>query len=86
MLDLMCSMLGFGEEDKAKISESRRRQGWRDISLASDVQLPPGAAGAKGGPSLSDAWQAFLEEQVNAEASPEKQRPAAAPAAAQPVV
>lgn len=63
----MCSMLGFTPEERAKIGESRRRQGWRDISLASDATLPPGQAAAK--QSLADSWVDFLQRQIEAEAA-----------------
>ncbi len=64
----MQSMLGFTPEDRAKIAESRRRQGWREISLASDVQPPAGGqAGGKG--SLADSWIDFLQQQLDADAA-----------------
>lgn len=65
----MGSMLGFSAEDRAKIGEARRRQGWRDISLASDVQLPAGAGGAGGKQSLADSWVDFLEQQMAADSA-----------------
>ncbi len=69
VLDLMGSMLGFTPEDKAKIAESRRRQGWRDISLASDVTLQGGAPLAGGKQSLTDSWIDFLQKQIEADAA-----------------
>lgn len=68
VLDLMCSMLGFSPTDRQKIAESRRRQGWRDISLASDAQLPPGSAAAAK-QSLADSWVDFLQQQIEADAA-----------------
>ena len=66
----MGSMLGFTPEDKAKIAESRRRQGWRDISLASDVTLQGGGGAAAGGKqSLTDSWVDFLQQQIEADAA-----------------
>lgn len=68
VLDLMQSMLGFTPEDRAKIAESRKRQGWREISLASDVQAPGGGqAGTKA--SLADSWVDFLQQQLEADAA-----------------
>lgn len=68
VLDLMQSMLGFTAEDRAKIAESRRRQGWREISLASDVAAPGG--GPPGGKaSLADSWVDFLQQQIEADAA-----------------
>lgn len=69
VLDLMGSMLGFTPEDRAKIAESRRRQGWRDISLASDVALSGGSAAAGGKQSLTDSWVDFLQQQIEADAA-----------------
>lgn len=74
VLDLMGSMLGFSPEDRAKIVESRRQQGWRDISLSSDVQLAGGAARPAGKQSLADSWIDFLETQLQAEADAAAQR------------
>jgi hypothetical protein len=68
VLDLMCSMLGFSPADRQKIAESRRRQGWRDISLASDAQLPHGS-GAAAKQSLADSWVDFLQRQIEADAA-----------------
>jgi hypothetical protein len=66
----MGSMLGFTEEDRAKISASRQRQGWRDISLASDVTLQGGGgAGGGGKQSLTDSWVDFLQQQIEADAA-----------------
>lgn len=67
----MGSMLGFTAEDRAKIGESRRRQGWRDISLASDVSLAGGGGGGGGGQkgSLTDQWVDFLQAQIEADAA-----------------
>lgn len=62
-------MLGFSPEDRAKIGEARRRQGWRDISLASDVQLPAGAGGAAAKQSLADSWVDFLQQQIEADSA-----------------
>lgn len=64
----MQSMLGFTPDDRAKIAESRKRQGWREISLASDVQAPGGGqAGTKA--SLADSWVDFLQQQLEADAA-----------------
>lgn len=64
----MQSMLGFSPDDRAKIAESRRRQGWREISLASDV-APPGGGQAGGKASLADSWVDFLQQQIEADAA-----------------
>lgn len=70
VLDLMGSMLGFTPDDRAKIAESRRRQGWRDISLASDATLAHGGGGgAAAKASLADSWVDFLEHQMQADAA-----------------
>ena len=70
VLDLMCSMLNFTPQDRAKIAESRRRQGWRDISLASDATLQGGSGGGAGGKqSLADSWVDFLQQQMEADAA-----------------
>ena len=67
----MGSMLGFSEEDRAKISASRQRQGWRDISLASDATLQGGGGGGGAGvkQSLTDSWVDFLQQQIEADAA-----------------
>ena len=64
----MQSMLGFSTEDRAKIAESRRRQGWREISLASDV-TPPAGGQPGGKASLADSWVDFLQRQIEADAA-----------------
>lgn len=81
----MQSMLGFTPEDRAKIAESRRRQGWREISLASDVRPPAGGqAGAKA--SLADSWVDFLQQQLDADAAVAGGAAAGAAAGAAPEV
>ena len=66
----MGSMLGFTEEDRAKIIASRQRQGWRDISLASDVTLQGGAGGVGSTKqSRTDSWGDFLQQQIEADAA-----------------
>jgi hypothetical protein len=69
VLELMCSMLGFTDDDRAKLSASRKQQGWREISLASDATLAPGSAASAAKQSLTDSWVHFLQQQIEAEAA-----------------
>lgn len=69
VLDLMAGMLGFTEEEKARVTAAARKRRGGAVSLAADVAGGASSAGAGvgGGASLADAWLSFLEGEAEAD-------------------